>query len=135
MTDDRDQSGPNVNPSGKVGHEVNIKRLGTQQKRILRFLYENDERRFQQAELIREIYGEVTDSRKASVSRSVNRLMEHGVVDERKAVYVPELEAVISHRVNYQLTDAGTEFVEKDDRFPTSGKNLAEVEGEREGDT
>ena len=125
-----DQSGPNVNPSGNVSSEVNIKRLGTQQKRILRFLYENDGKRFKQAELIREIYGEVTDSRKASVSRSVNRLMEHGVIDERKAVYSPRLEAVITHRVNYAITDAGIGFVEKDDRFPDFSQNSERSEGE-----
>jgi len=109
---------PNVNSGGKVSDDVNVKRLGHQQKSILRFLYQNQECRYKQVELINEIHGQVTDTRKASMSRSINRLIAANLVDERKAVYSPKLEAVIVHRVNYAITELGIIFVENDDRLP-----------------
>lgn len=111
-------SDSNVNPSSHVTGEINIKRLGSQQKEILRFLYRENDRRFQQVEIIEEIHGEVTNSRKASVSRSVNTLIEHGLIDERQVVWIPEYEYWSSHRVNYAITELGESFLENDDRFP-----------------
>lgn len=113
-----DTDDPNVNSGGNASGEVNVKRLGEQQKAILRFLYSRRGRRQKQIDFIEEHYGEVTDSTKASVSRSFNRLMEMGLVFERKAYYSPSSDALISHRVNYHLTDEGEQFLEADDRFP-----------------
>ena len=37
--------------------EVNVKRLGEQQKKVLRYLYENREKLYQQTEIIEDLYG------------------------------------------------------------------------------
>ena len=114
-------SEPNVNPSGNVTNEVNIKRLGDQQKDVLRFLYENAGHRHKQVDIIETLHGEVTDSRKASRSRTVTRLIELELVDERQRVWIEEYEYWSSHRVNYAITDKGEAFLESDDRFPDIG--------------
>ena len=116
---------PNVNVKSNVSSEVNIKRLGQQQKDILRFLYDNKDKVWQQVEIIESLYGEITDSRKASVSRSVNTLIEHGLVFERQRVLItPEDSPYITepywsyHRPRYGITELGEEFLKNDSRFP-----------------
>jgi len=98
--------------------EVNVKRLGEQQKKVLRYLYENREKLYQQTEIIEELYGDVTDSRKASMSRSITMLREADLVSARQAVYVEELDGWIKHRVRFGISEEGEEFLERDKRFP-----------------
>lgn len=107
----------NVNLVGDVSNEINIKRLGKQQKEILRLLYRTQEYH-QQVEMIKELYGEVTNSRKVSVSRSISRLREHELVYEENFAYYPGLEEWFPHRPRYAITDEGEIFVESDKRFP-----------------
>jgi len=121
MTDDE----LNVNSGGNVSHEVNVKRLGQQQKAILRHFHEHEERMFQQVEVIEALYGEVTDSRKASVSRSISQLRDHGLVfEQQRTLITPDDHPLVNepyyrrHRPRYQLTDDGRAFLESDDRFP-----------------
>lgn len=110
-------SEPNVNLSGKSSSEVNIKRLGQQQKELLRFLYRNEGVR-QQVVIIEELYGEVTNSRKVSVSRSISKLREYDLVHEQNVVYYPNLDEWYRSRPRYGITDTGESFVEHDSRFP-----------------
>lgn len=110
-------TGSNVNPTGKSSNEVNIKRLGQQQKELLRFLYRNEGVR-QQVAIIEELYGEVTNSRKASVSRSISKLREHDLVHEQNVVYYPNMDEWFRSRPRYGITDTGERFVEHDSRFP-----------------
>jgi methionyl-tRNA synthetase len=105
--------------------EVNIKRLGGQQKKILRHLYRHQDTMFKQVEIIKNLYGDVTESKQASVSRSVSKLRDYGVVYERTEVLItPDDHALVDepyftpHRPRYQLTDDGERFVETDGRFP-----------------
>lgn len=110
----------NVNLNGNASNEINVKRLGEQQKEILRLLYRTQQYH-QQVEIIRELYGEVTNSRKVSVSRSISRLREHGLVYEENYAFYPALEAWLPHRPRYAITDEGEGFVESDARFPEIG--------------
>lgn len=107
----------NVNLSGNVSSEVNIKRLGSQQKEVLRLLYE-EEKVYQQTEIIERLYGEVNNSRKASLSRSISKLREKDLVREQNALYHPGVEAWVNARPHYGLTELGEEFLESDARFP-----------------
>jgi len=116
----------NVNLDANVCTEINVKRLGRQQKDILRFLYENKETLFKQTEIITELYGEVTNSRKASVSRSVSKLREEGAVFRRQKVLItPDDTPLISepyysrHRPRIGITEDGEAFIESDARFPS----------------
>ena len=120
MTED-----PNVNLDGNVCTEVNVKRLGRQQKRILRWLYEHRDGAHKQVEIIDSLYGDVTDTRQASVSRTVSNLEEKGLVTRRKKVLItPEDDPRVTdpyysrHRVRFHITKIGETFVERDDRFP-----------------
>lgn len=113
-----DTDDPNVNSDANVPSEVNVKRLGEQQKEVLRYLYSRRGQMKKQVDVIRKLYGEVTDSRKASMSRSFSKLKEADLIFERKAHYSETFDAYVSHRVNYQLTDEGEQFLENDDRFP-----------------
>lgn len=122
MTDTQDS---NVNSGGKVSHEINVKRLGNQQKDILRYLYENKDKVWQQVTIIEELYGEVTDSRKASVSRSIGKLRDYGLVDSRKAyLLTPDDHPLITEtywrkqRIHFFITEKGEKFLENDKRFP-----------------
>jgi len=115
----------NVNLDGKVSTEINVKRLGRQQKDILRFLYENRGKVFKQTKIITELYDEVTNSRKASVSRSVTKLREKGVVfRQQTALMTPEDSPLISESFYYRtrprfgITEDGEAFLESDPRFP-----------------
>ena len=98
--------------------EINVKRWGEQQKKVLRYLYENREKLYQQTEIIEHLYGDVTDSRKASMSRSITLLCEADLVYARQAVYVDELDAWSKHRVRFGISEEGEEFLERDKRFP-----------------
>lgn len=113
-------SEPNVNPSGNVSSEINIKRLGSQQKEILRLFY-REGKVYQQTGIIEEIYGEVNNSKKASVSRSISKLREKDLVFEQNALYYPNMDAWCKARPHYGITDEGEAFLEADERFPDIG--------------
>ena len=98
--------------------EINVKRLGEQQKMVLRYLYENREKLYQQTEIIEHLYGDVTDFRKASMSRSITLLREADLVSARQAVHVGEPDGWIKHRVRFGISEEGEEFLERDKRFP-----------------
>lgn len=100
----------NVNFNGKVSNEVNIKRLGQQQKDILRFMYNGFV--CQQVDIIKSLHRNVTNSRKASVSRTIKQLREYNLIKE-----------VEKNRPHYTITDLGKRFVEVDDRFDISSEN------------
>ena len=85
---------------------------------VLRYLYENREKLYQQTEIIEDLYGDVTDSRKASMSRLITLLREADLVSARQAVYVEELDAWSKHRVRFGISDEGKEFLKRDKRFP-----------------
>ena len=87
--------------------EINVKRLGEQQKMVLRYLYENREKLYQQTEIIEHLYGDVTDSRKASMTRSITLLREADPVSARQAVCVGELDRWIKHRVRCGISEEG----------------------------
>jgi|APHM01.1.fsa_nt_gi hypothetical protein len=108
----------NVNSDSENTAEINVSRLGSQQKEILRFLYDLDGEVRQQVDIIEEVYGEVTDTRKASVSRSISKLREAGIMYEQNSLYYPKLEAWCRARPRYGITRAGVSFLEDDDRFP-----------------
>lgn len=82
-------------------YEINVNRLGQQQKDILRFLYNGFT--CKQKEIIQTIHGEVDNSRKASVSRSMSNLIDADLVKEVDEGYV--------------ITSKGEYFVENDKRF------------------
>ena len=84
--------------------EVNIKRLGQQQKDVLRFMYNGFV--CQQKDIIQSLYGQVTNSRKASVSRTVKNLREKSLIKE-----------IDKKRTHYSITEKGKYFVETDTRF------------------
>lgn len=118
----------NVNPRGNVSSEINVKRIGAQQKEILRFLYDHSDKVWEQVEIIEELYGDVTDSRKASVSRSISRLRDQGLAYRRQKVLITPDDNPLAnepyysrHRPRFALTDAGMEFLEDDARFPGIG--------------
>lgn len=117
--------------------EINVKRLGQQQKDTLRFLYQNRDKVHQQVDIIESIYEEVTNSRKASMSRTVNNLMDTGLVDSRQAYYSERLEANIKQRVRYFITEEGEKFLEEDSRFPniSAEEEPADTETDSEEDS
>jgi hypothetical protein len=100
------------------GEEITIPRLGSQQKEILRFLYGLDGEVRQQVAIIEALYDDVTDTRKASVSRSISTLREAGVMYEQNIIYYPALELWDKSRPRYGLTEDGERFLERDSRFP-----------------
>lgn len=97
-------------------NEINVKRLGQQQKDTLQFLYENRDKVHQQVDIIESIHGEVTNSRKVSMSRTVNNLMDSSLVDSRKSY--PSGDMRIKQRVHFFITEEGEQFLEEDSRFP-----------------
>jgi len=108
----------NVNPNPNVPHEINIKRVGQQQKEILRWLYARRGSVHKQVDIIESLYGEVTDSRKASVSRSISTLTDHGVTFRQTAYYSEQFDSYIRQRPHFGLTDEGKLWLVADDRFP-----------------
>ena len=98
--------------------EINVKRLGEQQKKVLRYLYENREKLYQQTEIIEELYGDVTDSRKTSMSRSITMLREADLVSARQAVYVEELDGWIKHRVRFGISEEGERLLRTGQTVP-----------------
>ena len=104
----------NVNSRSQLNGDVNvcIRRLGKQMREILLFLYRDKEHVHKQVDFIREVFGEVTPSRKASVNRSFKILMDYGLVGSRKAYYSPQFNVWIRQRIRFYLTELGVEYAE-----------------------
>lgn len=86
--------------------------MGSEMKRILEFLYDNRKYVYQQTKIIEALYGEIPNSKKALVSRSVKLLMKAGLVDSRKAYYSEQFSCWIKQRVHYFITPKGEKYVE-----------------------
>ena len=118
----------NVNLEGQLGSDVNTSenvnlkddlspkltiRVSKQARDILLYLYKDFEHVHKQVEIIKSVYGEVTPSRKASVSRSIKVLMEAGLVESRKAFYSEMFSYWLRSRIYFFLTEVGKRFVEE----------------------
>ena len=104
----------NVNSGVKSDNDINVcaKRLGRQMKAVLLWLYDRKDKVHQQTEIIKGLYGEVTGSRKASMSRTIKTLMHCGFVASRKAYWSPQFNCWIRQRIHYYLTEKGERHVQ-----------------------
>jgi hypothetical protein len=105
--------------------EITVARLGQQQKELLRWLYDRRGRVHDQVDIIEALYGDVTDGKKASVSRSISKLRDAGLMRRKTAYYDEYFDAMVPQRPKFGLTNAGESFLVEDDRFP-------EITGETE---
>lgn len=80
-------------------------------KSVLIFLYNNREIVFTQAEIIASLHGEVTPSRKASMSRTIKILREKDLVSSRKAYYSEQFNSWIVQRIKFYITKKGEYLV------------------------
>lgn len=105
--------------------EITVARLGQQQKELLRWLYDRRGRVHEQVDIIEALYGDVTDAKKASVSRSISKLRDAGLMGRRTTYYSEQFDCMIPQRPKFGLTNAAESFLVEDDRFP-------EITGETE---
>jgi len=108
----------NVNLTAKLAPKLTF-HLSKQAQQILTHYAKDFNHQYQQTELIIAIYGKVTPSRKASVSRSIRTLKKAGLIGESKAYYSDRFSCWIAHRVRFYITEKGEQFVKE---------NLREVE-------
>ena len=85
--------------------------LSQQLKGILRLYAKDSSRQYQQTEIIKALYGEVTPSRKSSVSRSIKTLIQNGLLKESKVHYSDRFSCWFPHRVRFFITEKGEQFV------------------------
>lgn len=108
-----------VNFEGNITHDVNISKqfhLSQQMRKILQFLYQYRGHVWQQVEIISNIYPDepyLTESRIASLSRSMKVLMKAQLVESRKAYYSDQFSCWFPQRVQYFLTEKGEHFVKE----------------------
>lgn len=108
-----------VNISESVNSETNLAlkltfHLSQQLKNILRFYAKDFNKQYQQTEIIKAIYGEVTLSRKASVNRSIKTLIQNGLIKESKVHYSDRFSCWLTHRVRFYITERGEQFVKEE---------------------
>lgn len=102
----------NVNLKDNLPPKLTIK-VSKQIRDILLYLYKDFEHVHKQVEIIKSVYGEVTPSRKASMSRSVKVLMKAGLVESRKAFYSDMFSCWLRSRIYFFLTEVGKRLVEE----------------------
>lgn len=104
----------NVNSEAQKNSDINvcIGRLGKQMREILLYLYRDKEHVHKQVDFIREVFGEISPSRKSSVNRSFKILTDYGLVGSRKAYYSDQFNCWIRQRVCFYLTELGEEYAE-----------------------
>jgi len=88
-------------------------RISKQMKLVLKFLADNKEHCYHQTEIIKALYGGVTPSKQASMSRTIKTLKKAGLVNSRKAYYSPILNAWILQRIIFFITDEGLKFLKE----------------------
>ena len=88
-------------------------RISKQAKLVLKFLIDNQEHCYHQTEIIKALYGEVTASRQASISRTIKNLKKLGLVNSRKCYYSPNFNAWIVQRITFFITNEGLKFLER----------------------
>ena len=118
----------NVNSESQLGSDVNTSenvnlkdnsspkltiRVSKQTRDILLYLYKDFKHVHKQVEIIKSIYGEVTPSRKASVSRSIKVLTNAKLVESCKAFHSDMFACWLRMRVHFFLTEVGERFVEE----------------------
>jgi hypothetical protein len=113
----KDQMSDGVNTSETVNLMSNSApkltfHLSRQVKEIFRFYAKTDfQKQYQQTEIIEALYGKVTASRKASVSRTVKRLVDLGLMGSAKSF--PYAGYIVAMRVRFFVTEKGEQFAKE----------------------
>jgi Zn-dependent M16 (insulinase) family peptidase len=102
----------NVNLTRKLLPKLTF-HLSKQARQILTHYAKDFNRQYQQTELITAIYGKVTPSKKASVSRTIRTLKKAGLIGESKAHYSNTFSCWIVHRIRFYITEKGEQFVKE----------------------
>lgn len=83
--------------------------ISKQMKAIFQFYAkENFEKQHQQSKIIKALYGEVTPSRKASISRTIKRLIDLGLMGSAKTFPYDGWNIVM--RIRFFVTEKGAQF-------------------------
>jgi hypothetical protein len=114
----------NVNFKSQMKHEVNTSgdvnlmvdsstkltlHISKQVRDIFRFYAETDfKQQYQQTEIIKALYGEISPSRKASVNRTVKCLVDLGLMGSAKCF--PYAGYRVAMRVRFFVTEKGEQF-------------------------
>lgn len=101
-----------VNSKPKNCFDVNVK-LSQQMRQILLFLFKDVDHVYQQVDIIKAVYGNVTASKKASFSRAIKALIKAGLVGSRKAYYSEKFGCWFRQRICFFLTEKGGQFVKE----------------------